>query len=147
MQPAIPSAWCCCRNRAFRKSGWWPCFPFSLGCQLLQRNAGERTGRVQRHAALVEDRALDRADRGTLRVLEIAGAFVALLRIDQEMRLRLVDRLARAQRYARPAIGAEFDDFQCHDDVLSVKPKSATEITEHTERTAVFLCDLCVLCG
>jgi hypothetical protein len=30
---------------------------------------------------------------------------------------------------------------------MKTKKRFATEITEHTEREAVFLCDLCVLCG
>ena len=81
------------------------------GRQFLQRNAGERTGRVHRLAVLVEDRTFDRTDGGALRILEIARTFGALVRVDQESRLCLVDRLARAQRFACPAIDAGFDDF------------------------------------
>jgi len=64
-------------------------------CAAAQRAAdtGQRARRVHGIPEFIEDRAFNRADGDTLSVSEITDALGAFVRVDQEVRLGLEDRL------------------------------------------------------
>src|SRR3990167_10318249 len=104
------------------------CLDFAHGlCQALRWNAGQRVRRIRRAAVGQEDGAFDRADTRALLLGIVAVALGALVRVDPEMRAALVDRLARADIHAGPAVDAGFHNLQCH-----LAPPAIARSEEHT---------------